>query len=234
VAAHVAISARQGNGRVQTVELLGPAGAGKSTLAKLLCRRQPSLRLRLTAWDLSPRMLATCGLRELPLLARVGRPPQEVHFRCFLDLTRIVALCARLEHDDLRQYRAVLLDEGPIFLLTRMLAYQADGLQSVAARERWRQALRHCAASVDQIFWVDAPDHMLADRIRRRVKGHQLKNGTDAEISDFAAKYRAAFFEVSTLFAEHGGPQVTCFPASEPLPRLAERMTNALRASHVG
>jgi hypothetical protein len=215
------------------VELVGPAGAGKSTIGRMLSRVEPSFRPPMTAWDLSPWMLAVHAVRELPTFARSGRPSQ-LQLMCVYDLVRILALCARLRQADLRRYQVVLLDEGPVFLLTRLLAYEPVALQSAALRARWEHALRRCATAVDELVWIDAPDPELARRIRSRAKPHRLKAASDAEISTFSTRYRKAFRKVTSVFADHHGPRVSRFTADEPLPRTAARIARALRSADVG
>ncbi len=52
---------------------------------------------------------------------------------------------------------------------------------------------RRWAGRLDAVVWLDAPDEVLARRIRGREKPHRMKACSDEEISAFLARYREAY-----------------------------------------
>ena len=99
------------------VELIGPAAAGKSTVARHLWSRAEARR-PLALWGLPRTKLAAHGLRLLPRfveLARDARPPA---LRQLVQMVRLDTLHEVLARRRASSHAILLLDEGPVFALS--------------------------------------------------------------------------------------------------------------------
>jgi hypothetical protein len=175
--------------RPRVIELVGPAGAGKSTLAQQLCSRNALLRGPLTMWGLPKKALLESALRITPFLATAsvhGRAPQ---LEALTHMIRLDAL--RQVVDRLAAHSVVLLDEGPVFGLGWLeVFFPANGDRVTRG---WRdRMLLEWADRIDLIVVVDAPDPILAQRIKSREKFHDVKHRTPPEIYAFTERYRRA------------------------------------------
>ena len=177
--------------RALVVELLGPAGAGKSTLARDLRARDPSVRGPIGVWGLPLWALVSGALDLVPhavALAWRGRLPP---LHQLAQMARLGALRRVVAREARRRAGLVLLDEGPIFALAWLDVFfpQAD-----PAVSRWRaRTLRMWRAQLDAVVHLDAPDPVLVQRIRTRAKPHPVKHDPDDAIGAFTAQFRAAF-----------------------------------------
>ncbi|MFN3652468.1 MAG: hypothetical protein ACK47B_23070 [Armatimonadota bacterium] len=194
--------------RFLVLELIGPAGAGKSTLMAAVGQRDRSIgSLRVELQQHGP--LAVRGfLRALPSLTR----PRSI----------LRAL------PGLEECRAVLLDEGPVFRLTRQLVRgrsSGPALSGLLAR----RALHAWAGSVDFLLWLDAPDSILMERIRSRGKAHALKDASDAELGKFLARYRNAYEIVARELRRRCGTPLLRLDSGSATPeQLADQVLSLL------
>lgn len=213
------------------VELAGPAGAGKTTLLReLVARERPSCA------GLAPRSLrdaphavgAACSsLAALAELAMHGPTPRREHAR---HLVRLGALRARVRAAS-RAHAIVLLDEGPVYSLARLHAAGACGAAGSALERGWRRALSYWRGALDTIVWIDAPNGVLADRIRSRRKPHRAKHAPDAQLVGFLDGYRRAYGVVLAQLTAPGGTRLVVLPAEgEPVRSRADRLLDALGA----
>ena len=193
--------------RTVVLELVGPAGVGKSTIAARLRERHgvpagPSL------WNVPPLDAALAALRLAPLLVRICGASRSVPLASLKQIVRLTALERRLRRERVPGRRTIVLDEGPIFALAWLLVFAGPRVLRAPAFDAWRRrALRQWARALDVVIVLDAPDALLARRIRDRVKPHMVKGGTDAEIAAFASAFRAAFDDVLAAFSEANGPE---------------------------
>ena len=177
--------------RAVVVELVGPAGAGKTTLAKGVSTADVSVRSGLSLWGLPRRRLAASALALLPTMlgATFNRTPLRAG-----ELSQMIRLGAlrRVVEDEAAKHRVIILDEGPVFALSWLDVFFARNGDRVPASWR-RRVVAEWATLLDVVVFIDASDITLADRIRTREKPHMVKDLPDAEIFGFSEGYRRAF-----------------------------------------
>lgn len=207
-------------------EIVGPAGAGKSTLAAALGRRGEGVRAGLGVWRLPARLLLSSALRSLPQLLgmyRGGRPPG---FQEAALVVRLNALGRLVGREAARRHRFLLLDEGTVFALAKLDAFGRAGGRPRGLVERW-------AGVLDAVVWLDAPDEVLARRIRGRAKPHRMKARTDEEIKAFLARYRESYERVVAELGAGGRLKVIRVSTAdgETPERTAERVLSRIEAA---
>lgn len=181
------------------LELVGPAGSGKSTLMSVLSQRNPEItgvRVELRKhWPLVCAAALAATSQNSPGCNGNRGLGQAAALRLYGGALRNVLGTAP---------RVVFLDEGPVFRLVRLrLAAVQERRSAPSTNEAVTTALRRWAGTVDGLVWLDAPDPVLAERIRGRAKAHRVKGSSGGEITDFLAHYRAAYARVTEeLFPE--------------------------------
>jgi broad-specificity NMP kinase len=196
------------------VELVGPAGAGKSTLAQALKQRSESI---LTC---TPPYFRRIGhvpffarniILSTPILFHLYRnnhgrwftPPEIVWLVTLNGWHRVLA------RQVFRNDTVILLDQGPVFLLAWFCRFGPECLKSPSAKTWWDVMYQQWANVLDMVIWLDAADMTLVERIRARNVWHGVKEKTDPDACEFLARWRAAHKHVlSALTAEANGPKV--------------------------
>jgi hypothetical protein len=185
------------------VELVGPAGCGKSTLSLTLPASDPRVRRGPNLWGLpySDRLASAVELVPTALgTTLAGKPPWPDEAA---QMVRIGALRRAVEATPRATDDIILVEEGAVFGLAWLeVNYRRSPGDELA--EWRRRAAAEWAATLDVVVRLDAEDGVLARRIRTRAKSHQVKHSPDSEIRDFTARYRRAFDRVIADLAGHG------------------------------
>jgi hypothetical protein len=199
------------------VELVGPAGAGKTAVLQALRRQsagiQAGLRIdRVRSFPVITWQVISIGSAGLGLVWRAGRSWRS----CLQHLLRLRTLRTLLEPHRIRGDRAVVLDEGPVFSLCRLLLFQHH--RDDPRPKELVQEVAGWAGRMDLLVWLDAPNPVLARRIRDRLKGHEVKEGSAAEIDRFLNRFRDAYREIMTRLVSGGHPAVLEFRTEASAP----------------
>jgi deoxyadenosine/deoxycytidine kinase len=213
------------------LELAGPAGAGKSTIARALCQQSNQFSIG--------QEIAFRNLKQLPIL--VDSSPlwmstffalvpnfrewtwDEIKFLVYLRKWDRV-----LEQQASSQAGTVLLDHGPIFKMATLHAFGPAWLRTEHAADWWQALFQKWASCLDLIVWLDAPDAFLETRINARNQKHQVKGKTGQEVTNFMSEYRSSYSFIMTGLAAANGPAVLWFDTSRD--SLNEIVTNILAA----
>ena len=211
-------------------ELVGPAGVGKTVMLHAITRLAPVLRTGLRidrmrqfpaiAWStvaLTPAILETMFTDTRQLWSGIR------HMGRLRSLAPEVARAHGVGHD------AILLDEGPVFSLGRLSVFNHAGVGSGPLARQWNSEVDRWSRLLDGVIMLDAPNAVLAERIRRRSKAHEVKNGSDGEVFEFLDRYRAAYHAIVDRLMASGQLQIVHFDTSTtPIERIATEALTAL------
>jgi hypothetical protein len=217
-------------GRPLLIELTGPAGAGKSTLSMSLLRRLHGAPG--TIWGLPVLPLLVNGMQLVPTFTSLW-----IHSRSPLwdetrHMVRLRTLRRALHRAAPHRDGALILDEGPVFAMAWLRGFGHETLRQHPSAEWWRTTLPEWAAILDAVVVLDAPDRLLASRIRARPHPHEVRDFPDPEIERWMARFREALDWVLAGMARHGGPTVVRLSSrEEPAERIAERLIRELNGS---
>jgi hypothetical protein len=221
---------RLARARPALIEIMGPAGAGKTSLVRALRDAEPGLRAGL---GVPRRRWFPALLRRLtPIfvlwLVRYRRDRwftwNEMKSIAFLD-----AWLSVVERPGAIRGPTVF-DHGPVYRLARIREFGPMVARSDRF-ERWRvAALRRWLDALDVVVSLDAPDDVLLARVDRR--GHWWLNA-DRPLADkhaFYARYRQAF-ETVLETAVPRSPHVLAIRSDEATPEeIARRVLSAIES----
>jgi hypothetical protein len=175
--------------RAVVVELVGPAGAGKSTLAQGVTAVDATVRSGLSLWGVPRRRLVRSAVALLPTIARAGLHRTPLRAGEMSQMVRLDALRRIVEHE-VAEHRVILLEEGPVFALSWLEVFFSRNGDRVPAS--WRHRVVHEWANLlDVVVFIDASDIKAA--------------GNDGEIVGFSAGFRRAFERALAELAQAGG-----------------------------
>lgn len=216
--------------RTRLVELVGPAGAGKSTLSRVLPACDARFTVSRGVWFLPRRWLLLAMLAIVPtmLLALLGGRP--LRGAELAQMIRLDALRRAMARERRRTGRdaVIVLDEGPVFALAWLdLNYRRNGDPGWAS---WRRRMIGAwGGGLDAVVRLDADDTILARRIKERVKSHKVKDRRVEEIAAFTRTFRSAYDRVVAELVERG-VKVAALPTDAGgVVDRAERLCDAIR-----
>jgi shikimate kinase len=210
-------------------EIIGPAGAGKTSLSQLL-RRGQDVRSGLSLWRLPPTLLGISACSSLPSLVALSIQRKRFDWEDLKLVIQHNALLRLLNRESAKGYQTMLLDEGTVFALVRLRAFRSEAV--TADDDHWMQSLfTKVASRLNAVIWLDAPDAVLARRIRERDKPHRMKSRSDAEIENHLSLYRMSFERVVAELSKRNGLKVFRYRTDEvTLEEIATKVLLEARA----
>lgn len=200
------------------IALVGPAGAGKTTLARNLIQRNPAIQvgaeIELRKLEQAPRLL-----RSLPAILPIGLQARraggrltwnEIKYLLYLD-----GWIHALRHQASAERPVVLVDHGPVFKLAALHAFGPGVFRDGTLDDWWKRTLDSWGSVLNYIIWLDAPDVVLETRINSRRQGHVVKGRSAAEVSNFLEKYRRSYDQLISRLASDRGPVVFRYDTSQ-------------------
>lgn len=209
------------------VEIVGPAGAGKTTLCQALACHTESIRFEnfpdvRKATD-APFFILN-GLQLIPSLLRLYRPnSRQLTRREFAWMSILNGWSALLRKGSNDGNKVIILDQGPLYLLAEMRLFGPEYLRQKAAERLWQDLYGCWRATLYMVVWLDAANDVLLDRIRTRRQEHIVKTRPAAEVYEFLDRYRTEYeFIFSRLTAKETGLKVLKFDTGRRQPQDIE------------
>jgi adenylate kinase family enzyme len=216
------------------VELAGPAGAGKTTLARAL--RVADTRGATIGVHMGRSALAA-GIAPLTPRLTVARMSARGRWWTRDELRNLAYLSAwqgavgqgdrgRADHGQ----GLLLLDHGPVFRLASLAAFGPPMGSTPAFDRLWTGLARDWGRLLDVVVWLDAPDEVLLRRIAGRAQRHRIRGVGDIEAARFLARYRAAYRNTLDVVTS-GGARLVELDTAAGTP---EQLTAELLAAVLG
>ena len=217
-------SGRPCSGKTKIVEIIGPAGAGKTTLYQALDRYPESVRLEnfpdVRKIGDAP-FFVSHGIQLIPPLLSLYRPDsRQLTRREFAWMAILHGWSALLRRQAQDGRQAIVLDQGSVYLLAEMRLSGPGYLQQESAVSFW-QAFYSCwSATLDMILWLDASDEILLDRIRNRRQELIVKDQPASVVYKYLDRYRTEYeFILSHLTAKNACLKVLKFDTGRQQPQ---------------
>ena len=183
--------------RPLVLEVVGPAGAGKSAVAKWLAQHVATLQIVPRAGGRGDMLwFASAAIRLLPEAAEAARGDRGFARAQLRHLIRLDTLRRRLAVASRSGHSVLLLDEGPLYSLARLRAFWPPELNGGRLDARLRRVTAGWMRGLDIVVHLDAPNELLARRIERRDKDHRMRGQSEATIFGFLDRYRAAYADL--------------------------------------
>jgi len=213
-------------------ELVGPAGAGKSAMLRRLGQRHTGIRAGLSI-DRARFLpaLTWYALALVPTGLEVLRDDWRSTWPVMLHLLRLRTLPAVVAREARTSPAAIVLDEGPLFSLARLSVFNRARENRTRLGHAWEDQLGRWSKLLDVVVWLDAPDAVLAQRIRKRLKPHRVKDDSDEAIYEFLGQYRRAYGDIRARLVSAGHTRIidvdtSVMPAEQSVPMVLAALTS--------
>jgi thymidylate kinase len=211
------------NKHSRIVEIVGPAGAGKSTLCQVLSQGSETIHLgnfpNVRKISDAPFFLWN-GLQIFPnLFNLIWHKSRKLTRREFAFLSILNGWPDVLQKE-LKNNEVIILDQGPVYLLAGTSELGPEYLRKTNVKNFWLNLYSRWADTLDMIVWLDAPDADLMKRIHNRDKEHLVKNESVETALEFLAGCRKAYERaISNLSANHSNLKILRFDTSQKSPQ---------------
>jgi deoxyadenosine/deoxycytidine kinase len=216
--------------KTRIVEIVGPAGAGKTTVSEILSCHHKRVQLGRFP-DVHKKSDAPFfvyySLSLLPFLVSscLGKGCV-IKRRSLAWLAILKGWPRRLQIEKKRSDKVVVLDQGPIYFLAETSELGPDCLKSPRAVKFWEEVYARWRNTLDAVIWLDADNAHLHQRIRSRATDHVVKYAPTPKVFDFLDRYRMAYQEVfSRLNVAEGGLRIIRIDTGQEKPEeIAARL----------
>jgi thymidylate kinase len=183
------------------VELVGPAGAGKTTLSRVLRQRDekiligPDIELRKARHI--PVFVRNIPF-SMPIFLHQCRPSRRFTWEELKYIAYLNGWPHLLKQTAPGQGEVILLDHGPVFRLATLFEFGPENLKCECFEPWWNRSYEQWAFTLDMIVWLDTSDAILTDRINARNQRHAMKGKLSLEAQQFLARYRLSYAHILT------------------------------------
>jgi thymidylate kinase len=231
--------AYQRSGAPRFIELIGPAGAGKSSFAEALVQTCEQVETGTPPYfrkyaDLP--FFIKNSVKFLPVFTRLMLDSEQRNPtpRQIIWMITLQGWPQKINKEKPLSKEVTFLDQGPVFIMTDLYRFRCLNLQNKVIKKWWVEVIKNWARTLDMVVWLDSPNEILIERIRRRSKWHLMKNRNDADLAFFLEDYRNCFNRIlSSLHLYNKNIRVIRFNTSrESMEGMVDRLLAELEINN--
>jgi len=215
------------------VELIGPAGSGKTTIVKTMCQENKNIVKAPKPTYRYARNLPFFIRNALPLMPVLLRQRPNSKWPTYRQIWWMIYLNGwyhTLSRQTSNGCILKVMDHGPLYMLTSLLEFGPEITQGQDFRKWWDRMLRQWASFLDMIIWLDAPNSILVKRINTRDTWHVVKEKPEQEMHEFLFRYRISLEQIISLSKAHNNClRVLHFHTDQETP---EQITNKILCAY--
>jgi thymidylate kinase len=219
------------NERHLIIEMVGIAGAGKTTLREVLRQRNGRIQFRIPPGK--PRyipFLSRHTFRWLPLYLGKHRHSRWFTWKEIQQMGYLETWIPYLRRQALAKGIVVVLDPGSVYWLTALREFGPEIARSQQYERWWNTMFRQWAAALDGIIWLDAPDELLYARILARDEWHEIKEQSQKEARGDFVRYRAQYGRIIAAMTAQSGLKVFHFHTDQiSSEQMADRVLSVMK-----
>jgi len=217
--------------RALAVEIVGPAGAGKTSLMQSLRAMNAGIEdgVHLRKISYAP-TLFTKTLLFLPSWLRHYRRSRWFTWSDMRSIVYLEAWLGALKAKRASGTLAIVFDHGPVFRLAFLREFGPPVVRGAAFRNWSKGVQSRWMDALDTIVWLDAPDSVLLERLERRGHWYVSGGASRQDSLEFLARYRGAYAEILEKERPAPAPRLLRFRSDE---RSANQIAEAVMAELV-
>lgn len=200
------------------IELIGPAGAGKTSLSRALMRRSKAIQIGAEIELRKPKYIPVfirSALRLLPIILHRWSYSRWFTWEEIKYLIYLKGWPGILKQQAAQDENIILLDHGPIFKLAALNEFGPVRLKTRGYGPWWNNLFKQWASIINIVVWLDAPDPVLEKRINSRTQRHAVKGKSELEVLHFLARYRTSYEQVLAKWTAYGEPRLFQYDTSQ-------------------
>jgi thymidylate kinase len=195
------------------VEIVGPPGAGKSTLFRALDKNVEWILggyIPLQKDFSNVPFYAKNILSLVPILVRLlGEGDRNPNLKDIICMALLNGWHEILRKKVETTGKVIVLDQGAISIMMWLSMWGPQGLHNSNFQGWWNKVYEHWIQNLDMIVYIDTSVDILIKRIRHRYEVNNKKviyhvNGkSDQEASDFLVKCRSVYEQIISRFEQN-------------------------------
>jgi shikimate kinase len=212
------------------IELIGPAGAGKTSVLRALVQRSSGVQpgIEISRQGQLPFVVRNSA-SLLPLFLGEYRHSRWFSRRESRSMAYLTAWQRALRRRGPDDAGIVVFDHGPLYRLALLREFGPDLRQSGRYRRWWRESFEAWVGTLDAVVWLDATTDVLLMRVRGRDSWHPIKEKSEAEASAYLRAHRVALERIIDEAAATRPLDVLRFDtAREPAEEIAHQVLESL------
>lgn len=192
---------KNGQHKGMVVELVGPAGVGKSTLFRalrqkelpwLLCQYVPPV------WSISYAPFYIINILMLiPYLVRlIGNGDRLLNRRELAFMAILNGWHEILRKEVANSNKIIVLDQGPISIMAYLRVWGPQSLFYSNMQAWWEKVYGKWMEALSMVVMLDTSDEKVIWRINNRPQGHHLKGESNNIVLEWLYRYRVLYEQI--------------------------------------